>query len=47
MLQQCGSYQTPDWINSVDLADLDGDGTMEVIVGCLDSSVHAVKISPS
>ncbi|XP_069116021.1 uncharacterized protein [Argopecten irradians] len=45
--KKVGQHQTPDWINSLEIADLDGDGTKEVVFGCLDNSVHAVKVSPT
>ncbi|XP_041353691.1 uncharacterized protein LOC121371685 [Gigantopelta aegis] len=38
------SYTTDDWVNTIDVADLDNDGVQEVIIGCLDNSIHAVKI---
>ncbi|OWF43528.1 hypothetical protein KP79_PYT09512 [Mizuhopecten yessoensis] len=45
--KKVAQHQTPDWINSLEVADLDGDGTKEVVFGCLDNSVHAVKVSPT
>ncbi|KAK3592558.1 hypothetical protein CHS0354_005620, partial [Potamilus streckersoni] len=39
-----GQYTTPDWINSMDTADIDNDGKLEIVVSCLDNSVLALKI---
>ncbi|XP_064603523.1 uncharacterized protein LOC135468961 [Liolophura sinensis] len=43
--KKSGQYQMVDWVNSLHLVDLDGDGTQEVVLGCLDNSVSALKIS--
>lgn len=47
LLQKVAHHITSDWINSLEVADLDGDGAKEVVFGCLDNSVHAVKVSPT
>ncbi|KAL5008830.1 hypothetical protein ScPMuIL_014411 [Solemya velum] len=39
-----GQFTTPDWINSLDMADKDSNGVKEIVVGCLDNSVHAFKV---
>ncbi|KAJ8308111.1 hypothetical protein KUTeg_014365 [Tegillarca granosa] len=42
-----GDYPTTDWICSMNTIDLDNDGVKEVVVGCLDNSIHAIKVSPT
>ncbi|XP_046347543.1 uncharacterized protein LOC124128215 [Haliotis rufescens] len=42
--QLVAEFPTPDWINSLAVADIDNDGVAEAVVGCLDHSVHAIKI---
>ncbi|KAK7104667.1 uncharacterized protein [Littorina saxatilis] len=39
-------YATKDWINCMVTADLDKDGTREVIIGCMDRTIAALKFSP-
>ncbi|KAK7506914.1 hypothetical protein BaRGS_00001765 [Batillaria attramentaria] len=38
-------HATSDWVNSVVTADVDGDGVNEVVIGCLDKTVTALKFS--
>lgn len=38
-------HATSDWINSIVSADVDKDETKEVIVGCMDRTVYALKCS--
>eukprot|EP00058_Branchiostoma_floridae_P027748 XP_002613239.1 hypothetical protein BRAFLDRAFT_118696 [Branchiostoma floridae] len=40
-------HKTPDWIVSMATADVDRDGNVEVVVGCLDNSVQALKMTTS
>jgi len=47
LFQKVGQYTTPDWICCMDKADLDGDGATEIVIGCLDNSVHAIKLAPT
>lgn len=39
-------FPTSDWINSMDTADIDGDGVQEAVIGCMDSTLHCIKFSP-
>lgn len=45
--KKIGDYPTTDWICSMNTIDLDNDGVKEVVVGCLDNSIHAIKVSPT
>ncbi|GFO48701.1 serine/threonine-protein kinase pak 6 [Plakobranchus ocellatus] len=38
-------FETSDWVISIDTADIDEDGTEEVIISCMDNSVLALKIN--
>ncbi|CAH1263295.1 uncharacterized protein [Branchiostoma lanceolatum] len=40
-------HKTPDWIVSMATADVDRDGNVEVVVGCLDNTVQALKLTTS
>ncbi|CAG5123033.1 unnamed protein product [Candidula unifasciata] len=37
-------YPTSDWVTSIAKADIDGDGTLEVVIGCKDNTVVALKL---
>ncbi|BFZ07315.1 hypothetical protein BsWGS_10354 [Bradybaena similaris] len=37
-------YPTSDWVSSIAVADIDGDGTQEVVIGCKDNTVVALKL---
>lgn len=43
--RKIGSFPSPDWISTVDTADIDGDGVTEIVFGCMDNTIQAVKIS--
>ncbi|XP_077864162.1 uncharacterized protein LOC100373710 [Saccoglossus kowalevskii] len=38
-------YITSDWVNSMATADVDNDGETEVIISCLDNSIHFLKVA--
>ncbi|KAK6181205.1 hypothetical protein SNE40_009114 [Patella caerulea] len=38
-------YEMPDWINTIDTCDIDNDGLTEIVVGCLDNSILALKLT--
>jgi len=38
-------HDLPTWLSSFAVADVDQDGHDEVVVGCLDNSIHGLKIS--
>ncbi|XP_022091016.1 uncharacterized protein LOC110979489 isoform X2 [Acanthaster planci] len=38
-------YEASDWINSLAVADLDKNGEPEVLIGCRDGTVEAVKVT--
>lgn len=38
-------HKTPDWIASITTADIDNDGQDEVVIGCLDNSIQALKLN--
>ncbi|XP_046571104.1 LOW QUALITY PROTEIN: uncharacterized protein LOC124279337 [Haliotis rubra] len=42
--QLVAEFPTPDWIHTLAVADIDSDGVPEAVVGCLDHSMHAIKI---
>ncbi|KAK0052301.1 hypothetical protein Bpfe_018384 [Biomphalaria pfeifferi] len=37
-------YLTSDWVNNIATADIDDDGVLEVIIGCMDKTVVALKV---
>ncbi|XP_059179596.1 uncharacterized protein LOC131958525 [Physella acuta] len=37
-------YHTADWVNNIATADIDDDGVLEIILGCMDKSVVALKV---
>ncbi|XP_061171952.1 uncharacterized protein LOC133181476 [Saccostrea echinata] len=39
-------FTTSDWIGGVETADIDSDGVQEVVIGCLDNTLHSIKFSP-
>ena len=41
---ECGAYHTDTAIRTVNVADLDGDGPKEVIVGCEDGQIYVYEI---
>lgn len=45
LIQLLDKFPTSDWINSMDTADIDGDGVQEAVIGCMDSTLHCVKFS--
>lgn len=46
LIQLLDKFPTSDWINSMDTADIDGDGVQEAVIGCMDSTLHCIKFSP-
>ncbi|XP_070577115.1 uncharacterized protein [Ptychodera flava] len=38
-------YTTSDWVNSMATADVDNDGEKEVIISCLDDTIHFLKVT--
>lgn len=45
MYQLVHRHATSDWIISMVTADVDKDGTREVIIGCMDKMATALKFS--
>jgi hypothetical protein len=39
-----GSYETPEWINSMDLSLGDKDKKPEIVVGCSDNSITGINL---
>ncbi|CAL1527521.1 unnamed protein product [Lymnaea stagnalis] len=37
-------YPTSDWVSNIATADIDDDGALEIIIGCMDRTVQALKI---
>ena len=35
---------TEDWVSSFTLGDVDNDGNMEIIAGCVDSTIHIFRL---
>lgn len=42
--KEIGRYETPDWVNTMVATDIDNDGSPEVIIGCNNNSIHALKL---
>ena len=45
--QRSEKYKTSDWVNSLNVSDIDGDDVPELVIGCLNNTVQAVKILPT
>lgn len=45
--KKVGHFETPDWINSMDISYANKDSKPEVVVGCLDNSVLGLKLLES
>lgn len=43
--RKVGSFPSLDWTNTVDVKDIDGDGVKEIIFGCMDNTIQALKVS--
>jgi len=37
-------YPTSDWVSNIVPADVDGDGCLEVVIGCMDRTVMAIRV---
>uniref|UniRef100_A0A0B7AYL6 Ciliary BBSome complex subunit 2 N-terminal domain-containing protein n=1 Tax=Arion vulgaris TaxID=1028688 RepID=A0A0B7AYL6_9EUPU len=37
-------YPTSDWVTSIAKADIDDDGALEIVIGCKDNTVVALKM---
>ncbi|XP_005107031.1 uncharacterized protein LOC101851293 [Aplysia californica] len=37
-------FPTNDWVSSIATVDINGDGALEVVIGCMDSTVMALKL---
>lgn len=44
-LQEVGRYKTDFWVESMVTGDVDGDGVNEVILGCQNRTVLAIKLT--
>ncbi|XP_053405304.1 uncharacterized protein LOC123566151 isoform X2 [Mercenaria mercenaria] len=42
--KKVGHYQTPEWINSMDISYTNKDRKPEIVVGCLDNSVTGINL---
>ena len=45
LFQKVGHLETPDWVNSVAVADNTKDSRLAIVLGCLDNSILSVKIT--
>ena len=45
LFQKVGHLETPDWVNSVAVADTTKENRPAVVLGCLDNSILSVKIT--
>ena len=42
--QMVSEFPTSDWVSNIVTADIDGDGQTEVVIGCMDRTVMALKV---